>query len=147
MIAAVRPHAWDFPLFLHVFGAIVLFGATLATAGLSFAAQRQRGMPALSRSAFWALLGGALPAWVLMRAGAAWIYSKEGFSGDSDPTWIGIGFGVADAGAAILLITIGFAFWWQRSNRLLAARVVAGLSTLYLVLLAVAWLAMSGKWD
>lgn len=146
MIAAVRPHAWDFPLFLHVFGAILLFGATLATAGLSFAGWRHPGMPALSRSAFWALLGGAVPAWVLMRAGAAWIYSKEGFTGNSDPSWIGVGFGVADGGAVILLLATGFAFWWQRSQKPIAGRVVVGLATLYAVLLAVAWLAMSGKW-
>jgi len=146
MIAAVRPHVWDFPLFLHVFGAIVLFGATFATAGLSFAVWRHPNMPALSRSAFWALLGGAVPAWIVMRGGAAWIYSKEHSVGLGNPSWIGVGYGVADAGAVILLLALGFAFWWQRSKKPVAGRVVAGLTTLYAVLLAVAWLAMSGKW-
>ena len=144
MIAYVRPHAWDFPLFLHVFGAMVLFGATLAAASLAFAGPR---VPALSRSAFWTLLAGAIPAWVGMRIGAQWIYSKEGFSGNGDPSWIGVGFGVADAGLVILLVTTGIAFWWKRSGKRVAARIVAGLSTLYLILLAVAWLAMSGKWS
>jgi len=145
VIAAVRPHAWDFPLFLHVFGAMVLFGATLATATLSLTSWRLS-LAALSRSTFWALLGGAIPAWVLMRVGAQWIYSKEGFSGNSDPGWIGLGFGVADGGALILLLTTGFAFWWKRSQKRIAGRIVSGLATIYLVLLAIAWLAMSGKW-
>jgi hypothetical protein len=148
MIAMLRPHAWDFPLFLHVFGAMLLFGATLATATLSLTSWRLPGVAALSRSTFWALLGAAIPAWVLMRVGAAWTYSKEkhDFFGAGDPTWIGIGFGVADAGLIILLIATGLAFWWQRSQKPVAGRIVSGLALLYIVLLAVAWLAMSGKW-
>jgi hypothetical protein len=146
MIAAVRPHAWDLPLFLHVLGATLLFGGTFATAGVSIAAWRRPTVPALARAAFWALLTVAIPAWVLMRGGAAWIYSKEGFSGHNDPTWIGIGFAVAEPGLLILLLSLGFAFWWQRSAKQVAGRIVAGLSSLYAVLLAIAWLAMSGKW-
>jgi phosphoglycerol transferase MdoB-like AlkP superfamily enzyme len=143
MIAAIRPDSWNFPLFLHVFGAIILFGSTLAAVTLSFAGWRA---PTLSRSAFWTLLAGALPSWLLMRAGGQWIYSKEGFSGDNDPTWLGIGYLVGDFGLLILLLATGFAFWWKRSRKLAPARVVAVLSTLYLVMLVVAWLAMSGKW-
>jgi hypothetical protein len=148
MIAMLRPHSWDFPLFLHVFGAIVLFGTTLATATLSIAGWRHPAVRALSRSSFWALLGGAVPAWILMRAGAQWTYSREksSFFANGDPTWIGIGFTVADLGALILLVTTGFAYWWQRSQKPVAGRVVAGLASIYLVLLVVAWLAMSGKW-
>ncbi len=148
MIAAIRPHSFDFPLLLHVFGAIMLFGTTLATAALSLTSWRLPGVVAVvSRSAFWALLAGAIPAWVLMRTGAAWIYSKEGFSGHDDPTWIGVGYLVADPGVVILLLATGFAFWWQRSNKPVAGRIVSGLSSLLLVLLTVAWLAMSGKWS
>jgi hypothetical protein len=143
LIAAIRPDAWGFPLFLHIFGAMILFGATLATVTLAVAGRRS---PALARSAFWSLLAAAIPAWVLMRVGAQWIYSKEGFSGNDDPTWLGIGFLVADLGLVILLLTTGFAFWWRRSQKALAANLVAGLSAVYLVLLVVAWLAMSGKW-
>jgi hypothetical protein len=146
MIAAVRPNAWDLPLFLHVLGATLLFGATLATAVLSLAGWRRPTVTMLARSTFWTLLIVSIPAWALMRGGAAWIYSKEGFSGDNDPTWIGVGFAVADLGLLVLLLTLGFAFWWQRSGKPVAGRVVAGLSSLYAVLLAIAWLAMSGKW-
>lgn len=147
MIAILRPHSWDFPLFLHVFGAMVLFGATLATATLSLTSWRLPGVTALSRSAFWALLGVAIPAWIVMRVGAQWTYSKEHHQlFEKDPTWIGIGFGVADAGLLILLIATGLAFWWQRSQKPIAGRIVSGLALVYIVLLAVAWLAMSGKW-
>ncbi len=146
MIGAVRPNAWDLPLFLHVLGATLLFGATFATAVLSLAAWRRPAVPMLARSTFWTLLIVSIPAWVLMRGGAAWIYSKEGFSGDNDPTWIGVGFAVAEPGLLVLLLSLGFAFWWRRSGKPVAGRVVAGLSSLYAVLLAIAWLAMSGKW-
>ena len=40
-----------------------------------------------------------------MRVGAQWIYSKENDIYPTDPTWVGIGFIVADAGLLILLIT------------------------------------------
>ena len=144
MIAMLRPHSWDFPLFLHVFGAMVLFGATLAAVALSFAGTRAT---TLSRSLFWTLLAGAIPAWVLMRVGAALIYNKEHNTVfQKDPTWIGIGFAVAEPGLLILLLATGFAWWWKRSGKVVALRTVAGLSTLYLVLLVIAWLAMSGKW-
>jgi hypothetical protein len=147
MIAMLRPHAWDFPLFLHVFGAMVLFGATLTTAALSVTSWRLPGVAALSRSTFWALLGAAIPAWLVMRIGAQWTYSKEHHQlFEKDPGWIGIGFLVADAGLLILLIATGLAFWWQRSQKPVAGRIVSGLALLYLVLLALAWLAMSGKW-
>jgi hypothetical protein len=147
VIGILRPHAWDLPLFLHVFGAMVLFGAMLATATLSLTGWRLPGVAALSRSTFWALLGAALPAWIVMRVGAQWTYSKEHHHlFEKDPTWIGIGFGVADAGLLILLITTALAFWWQRSHKPVAGRLVSGFALLYAILLTIAWLAMSGKW-
>ena len=87
------------------------------------------------------------PDGVVMRVGAQWAYSKEHHQlFEKDPTWIGVGFIVADLGALILLLATGFAFWWQRSQKAVAGRVVSGLAVLYLILLVVAWLAMSGKW-
>ena len=143
----IRPSSFDFPLFLHVLGAMVLFGAALTSTVVSTAGWRRPDAGALRRTSFWALLAVGVPGYVAMRGGAQWIYSKEGFSGDDDPTWLGIGFIIADAGLLVLLLTIGFAYWWRRSGNAVAARIVAGLSSLYLVLLAVAWLAMSGKWS
>jgi hypothetical protein len=48
----------------------------------------------------------ALPGLILMRAGAAWIYDKEGYSGDNDPAWIGIGFMTADLGTVLFLVAL-----------------------------------------
>jgi hypothetical protein len=134
------------PLFLHVLGAMTLVGAILATAIVSFVAWPRPDAAILRRAALRSLLFVAIPGYVVMRAGAQWIYSKEGFSGHNDPTWIGIGFGAADSGLLVLLVTIAFAIWWNRSGKAVPARIVAGLSGVYLLLLAVAWLAMSGKW-
>ena len=144
MIAFSRPF-W--PLFLHVLGAMTLFGAVLTAAIVSYVAWRRADNRILGRTAFRALALVGVPAYVVMRVGAQWIADKEGFGGDNDPTWIGIGFAAADAGLLVLLATIGVAFWWQRSGKPLAGRIVAGLSTLYLLALALAWLAMSGKWS
>jgi hypothetical protein len=134
------------PLFLHVLGAMTLVGALLTVVIVSFVAWRRPEVAVLRRTAWTALIAVALPAYVVMRLAGQWIYSKEGFSGKNDPTWLGIGFGVADAGLLLLLITIGVAFWWRRGGKPVAGRIVAGLSSVYLVLLAIAWLAMSGKW-
>jgi hypothetical protein len=144
VIAFSRPF-W--PLFLHVLGAMTLVGAVLTAMIVSYVAWRRPGAAVLGRVAFRALVLVGVPAYVVMRAAAQWIYSKEGYSGDNDPTWLGIGFGVADAGVLLLLVTIGVAYWWQRGNKPLAGRILAGFSTLYLLALALAWLAMSGKWS
>jgi hypothetical protein len=75
------------------------------------------------------------------------IYDREkDVFGGNDPTWVGIGFITSDLGLLLLLAAIGCAFWWTRSGKALAGRFVAGLSSLLLVLLTVAMLAMSGKW-
>ncbi|MFL5952601.1 MAG: hypothetical protein ACJ76I_00640 [Gaiellaceae bacterium] len=143
MIAFSRPF-W--PLFLHVLGAMVLFGAVLAATIASAAAWRRADVPVLRRAALWALVAG-IPAYVVFRVAAQMIYNdeKDAFGG-KDPTWIGIGLGVSDAGLLLLLVSIGVAFWWRRSAKPVAGRILAVVSSVYLVLLAIAWLAMSGKW-
>ncbi len=143
---SARPTSFDLPLFLHVLGAMTLVGALLAVALVSWIAWRRPDLPVLRRAAWSALIAVALPAYLVMRLAGQWIYSKEGFSGKNDPTWLGVGLGVADLGLLLLLVTIGVAFWWRRSAKPVAGRIVAALSSVYLVLLAIAWLAMSGKW-
>jgi hypothetical protein len=143
MIAAGRPFL---PLFLHVLGAMVLVGAMLTVLLLAVAAWR-RPHPLLPKSAFRTLLIVAIPSWLVMRICGQWMYSEEGWSGDNDPTWLGIGYLVGDLGLLVLLATTGIGYWWSRSKKPVAGRIVAGLSAVYLVLLAIAWLAMSGKWS
>jgi hypothetical protein len=142
VIAFSRPFL---PLFLHVLGAMTLVGAVLTAVIVTVVGWR-RDVPALRRTAWIALTVVGIPSYVVMRVGAQWIYSKEGWTGDNDPTWLGIGFGVADAGLLILLASVGVAYWWKRSAKPVAGRILAGFSCLYLVLLGIAWLAMSGKW-
>ena len=146
MLAAVRPNAWDLPLFLHVAGAMTLVGALGTTLTLAIAGMRRPDAQVLARGALLSLAAAALPAWVVMRAAAQWTYSKEHFSGHNDPGWIGIGFGVSDAGLIVLLAALALAYAWARKLRPWAPRALGGLGGLYLALLAVAWLAMSGKW-
>ena len=77
MLATIRPDAWNFPLFLHVLGATLLIGA-VATAAVLLLVSAGSDEPAYSRRlAFRTLLFGALPAYIVMRIGAEWLYSKE----------------------------------------------------------------------
>ena len=146
MVAAARPHAWDLPLFLHVLGAMVLVGSVGTAALLAFVAWRRPGVPLFGRAAFWSLLAVGVPAYLVMRVAAQWTYSKEGFSGSGDPTWITIGFLAADVGVLALLLTTGLAFWWKRGGASVAGRIVAVVASAYLALLALAWFGMAAKW-
>src|SRR5919204_5729389 len=101
-LAAIRPDAWNFPLLLHVLGAMLLVGALIVTASALFLAWRG-GDAALVRTGYRALLLGVVPSWILMRAGAEWIASKEHLE-NSNVSWIGIGFNTADGGAAVIVI-------------------------------------------
>jgi hypothetical protein len=103
VLAAIRPDSWDLPLFLHVLGAMVLVGGLLTgVAALALA----RGEARLLRLGYFSLLAFSLPGWIVMRAGAEWIYDKQGFTGRDDPTWLGIGFAVADVGGLLLLVSL-----------------------------------------
>jgi len=105
VLAATRPDSWDFPLFLHVLGAMILVGGLLTGASSLALA---RGDVRYLRLGYFSLLAVALPGWLLMRIGAEWIASKEGWTakGAPTPTWLGIGFVLADAGGLILLISL-----------------------------------------
>ncbi len=105
VLATVRPHGWDFPLFVHVLGAMILIGGLLTGAACLFFA---RGDVKFLRLGYRSLLAVALPGWLLMRIGAEWIASKEGWThkGVHTPTWLNIGFILADAGGLILLISL-----------------------------------------
>lgn len=143
MIAYSRPFL---PLFLHVLGAMTLAGAVFTALIASSAAWRRPEAPTLRRVAWVSLVAVAIPSFVVMRGAAQWIYSKEGWSKGHDPTWLKIGLDVADMGLLVLIAAAAAAYWWKRSSKPVAGRILLGLSSVYLVLLAVAWLAMSGKW-
>jgi hypothetical protein len=104
LIALSRPTEWNFPLFVHVFGAMILVGGLLAGASTLLYA---RGDARFLRLGYWTLVAVALPGYVVMRIGAEWLYTKEGLDELPDePTWIDIGYGVADVGALLVLIAL-----------------------------------------
>ena len=132
VLASIRPDIWNFPLFLHVLGAMVLVGA----ATTAVVAQLAPGVvpgdgDRMRRFSFRTLLFAALPAYIVMRVGAEWMYSKEFGDTDDDPTWIGIGYITADLGALLLLIaliTAGIASWKSKTRLGKAAGVITALA-------------------
>jgi len=101
-IALIRPDDWNFPLLLHVGGAMLLVGSLVTVAALFLLAWRGDS-PGLIRLGFRTLLIAALPSYVLMRVGAEWINSKENIPDEAD--WIGIGYITADGGLVFLVIS------------------------------------------
>jgi hypothetical protein len=150
-LALVRPDSWNFPLLVHVFGAMVLVGGLLTGASaLAFARGEVRSL----RLGYWTLLALALPGWIVMRIGAQWIYSKEGWDDlpeGAEPAWLGVGYVTADAGGLILLVSLivgGIGVYRLREGKgsgLLKATLVLSLVLLAAYVVAV-W-AMSGKPD
>lgn len=152
LLAAARPDSWDFPLFVHVLGAMILVGGLLTGASaIAFA----RGDARFLRLGYWTLLAVALPGYIVMRIGAQWLYSKGPWEdlpeGVDEPTWLGIGWIVADAGALLVLIALilgGIGVRRLRGDRgagLLKAAMVIAWIVLAAALVAV-W-AMAGKPD
>jgi uncharacterized membrane protein len=153
MIAAIRPDEFGLPLFIHILGATVLVGGLVTTVGFQALAWRRRDpvdMTAFDRAAFWSLLTVALPGWIVMRVGAQWIYSEEGWSGEDDPDWLGIGYVVTDIGIVVLLVSIILAgIGVRRLRRVRTSNVLGRIATPLVTLLLVAYLvavwAMTAK--
>ena len=133
-------------LFVHVLGAMLLLGA-LAVAFGAFVQAKRSDSDFLSRLAFRALLIGALPAWVVMRVGAQWVYSEGNYdAAQSEPGWIGIGFITSELGLLLLIAAIvlaGMGAGRRESLRPWSQGLVGVLITLYVVTI----FAMSAKPD
>ena len=157
LLASIRPDSWNYPLFLHVLGAMALVGAlvTAVTAQLLGWKRAPAGdSVAYARMAFRTLLFVGIPAWFAMRIGAEWIYSKEGWSNvPSEPNWLGIGYITADLGGVLLLVSVILAgFGTRRLARVDGDGEVSNLSRsagvlaiIALVVYLVAVWAMSAK--
>jgi hypothetical protein len=125
----VRPDSWDFPLFLHVLGGMVMVGALVTAAYFLLAARRGGSLDSL-RTGYKSLLYAALPSYLAMRVGAEWIADKEGWN-DVDPTpdWIGIGYGVSDIGLLLLIVsTVVAGLAVRRAGRSQGGEATAGAS-------------------
>jgi len=104
----VRENSWDIAVFVHVFGAMILLGGLVTATGAGVIGWRDAGT-ALRRLSALTLFAVALPGWIVMRVGAEWAYSKEGWDKVPDklqPTWLGIGYLTADIGGLVLLIAL-----------------------------------------
>ncbi len=152
VLAAVRPDAWNLPLFLHVVGAMILVGGLLSCAVvLAYARGEQRFL----RLGYWSLLSLALPGWVLMRIGAQWIYSKEGWDdlpeGVDEPAWLAAGATIGDLGGVVLLVSLVVGVVGLHRLRVgkgsALLKVTLVLSLALLAAYAVAVWAMAGKPD
>jgi hypothetical protein len=148
LLATIRPDSWNWALLVHVAGAMVLVGGLLTAGGAAVLARRDD-TGVLARFSYLTLVAIALPGFLIMRGGAQWLYDKEGFTGDDDPAWIGIGFGTSDLGALLLLIALVLGgIGLRRSRRGGGEGLLRASGTIALVLLAlyvVAVWAMAGK--
>ena len=143
----MRPDSWNFPLLLHVAGATVLFGAVAASAVSTLTADRVAQPDFMRRLAFRSLLIVGLPAYVVMRIGAEWLYSKGYDDVEDEPAWLGIGYIVADVGLLIFVVALvlaGIASWKRHSG---LGRAAGILGVLLLVAMVVAVWAMGAKPD
>jgi hypothetical protein len=143
VLAAIRPDDWNFPLFIHVLSAMVLFGAVVL-AVVSVAGNSQAGL----RLGFRSLLIGAIPAWIAMRVSAQWIASKENLldEGVDVPAWVDIGFITSEASVVVLIaatVCAGIAARRGRGGGLRTATVVLVGITIVAYLVAI-W-AMSAQ--
>ncbi|HEV2873803.1 MAG TPA: hypothetical protein VGW14_01535 [Thermoleophilaceae bacterium] len=143
VLAAIRPDDWNFPLFLHVLSAMMLFGAVVLVV-VAVAGDSHAGL----RLGFRSLLIGAIPSWIAMRVSAQWIASKENLL-DEDvdvPAWVDIGFITSEASFLVLIaatVCAGIAARRGTGGRLRTATVV--LVGITVVAYVVAIWAMSAK--
>ena len=152
MLAAIRPDSVNLPLFIHVFGAMLLVGTLLAVTLVTVLGWRSPdNAPGLSRFALKMLLLGVLPAYLLMRIGAQWTESKSKYPDDFEPSWLGVGGDVADAGALLILISLILSAIGLRKLRdgstggVRFARIVGVISIILLAAYVVAVWAMTTK--
>jgi hypothetical protein len=151
MLAAIRPDDQSFALLLHLVGATVVFGALLASATSLLLA---RGEARLLRLGYFSLLFVALPGLILLRLAGEWLYRMQNWNKlppqIGEPSWLTIGFDVADWGGVLLLLALvlgGIGVHRLRNDKggtvLLKATMV--ISLVLIVAYVVAVWAMTGK--
>jgi hypothetical protein len=117
MLAAIRPDIQDFALLLHLVGATVVFGALLTSATSLVLA---RGETRLLRLGYFSLLFVGLPGLILLRLAGQWLYQLQKWddlpSQFAQPTWLDIGFIVADWGG--FLFVLALVLGWVGIHRL-----------------------------
>jgi hypothetical protein len=153
VVGAIRGGSVNFPLFLHVLGAMLLVGTLLTVVlALALSWRRQWTTAGLTRLGLRVLPMGVVPAYVLMRVGAQWTESRENLPEPVvDATWLEIGYITADAGAIVILVAVVLAVLGLRKLRLGGGSGLAGGAGILSSLLVAAYLvtvwAMSTKPD
>ena len=150
MLAVVRADDVNFPLLIHVLGAMLLVGTLVLAMTALFLAWRD-GSEASARLAFRSLLVGVIPAWIVMRVSAQLLLDKEGFE-DAELAWIDIGFVSAEPGFLFILVATVLAGLAMRSTRRgdgigvgVGVKVAAVLCSILLVGYVIATWAMTAK--
>jgi hypothetical protein len=148
-LATVRPDDINVALLVHVLGAMALVGG-LVTAAVASAIGWRAEEDTLRRISYKTLLFVALPAFLVMYAGALWIYDKENLDTlAEDPQWIEIGFITADLGGLLLLIALILGGIGLRRSRSGGGgpllRASGAIATLLVLVYIVAVWAMGGK--
>jgi hypothetical protein len=148
-LALIRPDSWNFPLFVHIVGAVLFAGGVFSCATiLGFA----RGDSRFLRLGYWTLLAVALPGYIVLRVGAEWIYQREGWDDvEDEPGWLEMGYLIADLGALLLLISLiagGVGVYRLRDGKGTALlKTTLALSVVLFVASALAVWAMAAKPD
>ena len=146
MLAAIRPDSVNFPLFLHVLGAILLVGCLFAVAFATVLGRRSPDRAeGMARFGLKTLLFGVLPSYILMRIGAQWVEAEQDYPDDFEATWIDVGYITADIGALLILISAILAGFGLRRGNVRLARIVGVVSVILLAAFLVAVWAMTAK--
>jgi uncharacterized membrane protein YkgB len=147
----IRPDSWNFPLFLHVAGAMLVTASLVVAVAALALAWRAEGdeRAAITRFGFRTLLIAGIPSYFLMHGAAEWIVSRENIPSDNEPGWVGLGYGMADIGGILMLLATILA--WLGARRLRSgggaglAKSATVLATLVVAMFVVAIWAMTTK--
>jgi hypothetical protein len=147
----------EFPLLLHILGASILVGGLIVALSVQlvgWARETPAGALQLARIGFFSLLCVALPGWILMRVGAQWIWSEQGWDDvPEEPAWLGIGWITGDFGGLLVLASVILAGLGARKLRRSEAttstlvRIATVLTTIALIAYVITVWAMSAKPD
>jgi hypothetical protein len=150
LLAAIRPDDVNFPLFMHVLGAMVLVGSLLLTVCV-LAGAWGSGSVALTRLGYRTLLMAVLPSWLVTRVFAQIVLDKPFYKGRDNQAWVGIGFGTTELGLLLIIAATVAAGLGARKARRTGAtvgasrKVAAVLVSLLVVFYVIAIWAMTTK--
>jgi len=131
-------------LFVHILGAILLFGATAAVAVLALVGRNREEQAPLARASLFTVFALAIPGWVATLGFGYW--TKSDMNWPDGIGWIDLGAGVANAGLFVLLAAAGLSYLWtRRPAGGWFVSVLGAMAAAYLIALAVAWWAMSAR--